>query len=144
LTPRSLFAPGIARVVRQSFLPEHELNSANERTSMLRLLLFIGTGCVTVALLIALGFDLVALNLRQRVVTSESRVGKVEISLPPPNEFDLSIPPGRTYKQVFTQKLKPGTLAPPLRLERADGTGEEFLENHLGDKPIVLLFGSFS
>jgi hypothetical protein len=54
------------------------------------------------------------------------------------------LPPGRTVQQAFIQKLKPGTLAPTLTLDKADGSGRICLEQLRGGKPVVLVFGSFS
>jgi hypothetical protein len=40
--------------------------------------------------------------------------------------------------------LKPGTLAPPLPLLRADGSGKVELKELQAQKPVVLIFGSFT
>jgi hypothetical protein len=45
---------------------------------------------------------------------------------------------------TITQKLKPGTQAPPMTLLRADGSGQVELKELQGQKPLVLIFGSFT
>jgi hypothetical protein len=52
---------------------------------------------------------------------------------------------GRQMMQkAMTQKLKPGTQAPPLTLRRADGSGQVELKELQGQKPVILIFGSFT
>ncbi len=65
-------------------------------------------------------------------------------SAPDPNAFVAPPELPALFKKIMAQKLKPGTLAPPLLLERMDNPEPVTLTDLLEGKPIVLLFGSFT
>lgn len=48
------------------------------------------------------------------------------------------------YDQREEGKLKPGDLAPSVELLSPDGARREAISAHIGEKPLVLIFGSFT
>ena len=48
------------------------------------------------------------------------------------------------YDQRRAGALKTGEQAPDVRLLALDGTSEVHLRDHIGPKPLVLIFGSYT
>jgi hypothetical protein len=71
------------------------------------------------------------------------RFGRIIRHIPMPLAWGL-LPGPRIWMWARRGALSPGDAAPDFTLARHDGTGRVTLSSHRGDRPVVLVFGSYT
>jgi hypothetical protein len=71
------------------------------------------------------------------------RVGPTLKRLPMPLVWGI-LPGPRIWLWARQGKLAEGVVAPDFSLAKHDGTGQVTLSSHRGERPVVLVFGSYT
>jgi hypothetical protein len=98
---------------------------------------------IRIVLLVVVAYTLLAVGVTAAMLQPPARFGQIMKYLPAPLVWGI-LPAPRIWMWARSGTLAVGDNAPDFTLQTADRKGTVTLSSHKGQRPVVLIFGSYT